>query len=177
MPQFLGTWIVIAIPNKWVYLKVISKAFFTELLIHTLSFLFCETPYHSDNVFKVYNLAVKLQTLYLDFTKILFLNSYQMTKKPTPKQTQQTKLHRVLRLWGRMNKMKITTKMLFYLPLSPPPNDHTVLPSLDRAIVCELPQETSPTLLISFTKVGMLRLLLSPWPKEKRKIYLLFVKI
>lgn len=49
-----------------------------------------------------------------------------------------------------------------YLPLSPPPNDHTVLPSLDRAIVCELPQETSPTLLISFTKVGMLRLLLSP---------------
>jgi len=63
-----------------------------------------------------------------------------------------------------------------YLPLSPPPNDHTVLPSLDRAIVCELPQETSPTLLISFTKVGMLRLLLSPWPEESRKKFL-FVKI
>lgn len=64
-----------------------------------------------------------------------------------------------------------------YPPLSPPPNDHTVLPSLDRAIVCELPQETSPTLLISFTKVGMLRLLLSPWPEESRKNYFLFVKI
>lgn len=64
-----------------------------------------------------------------------------------------------------------------YLPLSPPPNDHTVLPSLDRAIVCELPQETSPTLLISFTKVGMLRLLLSPWPEESRKNHFLFVKI
>lgn len=53
-------------------------------------------------------------------------------------------------------------QIIFYIPLSPPPKDHTVLPSLDKAIVCELPQETSPTLLMSFTNVGMLRLLLSP---------------
>lgn len=59
---------------------------------------------------------------------------------------------------------KLEKKNFFYIPLSPPPKDHTVLPSLDKAIVCELPQETSPTLLISFTSVGMLRLLLSPWP-------------
>lgn len=57
------------------------------------------------------------------------------------------------------------------LPLSPPPNDQTVRPSLDKAIVCELPQETSPTLLISFTKVGMFRLLLSPCPWGKKKEY------
>lgn len=47
-------------------------------------------------------------------------------------------------------------------PLSPPPKDHTVRPSFDSAMVWELPQDTSPTLLMSFTRVGMFRLLLSP---------------
>lgn len=35
-------------------------------------------------------------------------------------------------------------------------------PSFDSAMVWELPQDTSPTLLMSFTRVGMFRLLLSP---------------
>lgn len=54
-------------------------------------------------------------------------------------------------------------------PLSPPPKDHTVRPSCATAMVWELPQATCPTPLISFTRVGTLRLWLSLWPDPRTK--------
>jgi len=73
-----------------------------------------------------------------------------------------------LHLWHKAFKSDVLwqsrSDWRVYTPLSPPPKDQTVRPSLDRAIVWELPHDTSPTLLMSLTRVGMLRLLLSPWP-------------
>lgn len=54
-------------------------------------------------------------------------------------------------------------------PLSPPPKDHTVRPSCATAMVWELPQATCPTPLMSFTRVGTLRLWLSLWPERGQK--------
>ena len=61
-------------------------------------------------------------------------------------------------------------KFLNHEPFSPAPNDQTVLPSLETAMVCELPQTTCPTPDISFTSVGTLRLLLSPWPGQQENL-------
>lgn len=54
------------------------------------------------------------------------------------------------------------------IPLSPPPKDHTVLPSWATAMVWELPQATWPTPLMSFTNVGVFLLWLSLWPAHGR---------
>lgn len=80
------------VSNMWIQLlpyqmsefiwKLSAQHFFQNCLCIHWAFCSVKHLFLPISFLKVYNLAVKLKILYLGFTKILYLNSYQMTPRP-----------------------------------------------------------------------------------------------